>query len=131
MNEQQRQEKIMEYQVLANQIQQLQNHLAQLEQHTQQLQMIHHSLQQLSEFKEKRDTFIPVGSGIFLKGTIENTQEVLMNVGASVCVKKPTNDALAIVEKQLEEVQGVIINFEGEMQKGLQHIEELKKEIQP
>ncbi len=123
------QEQMMEYRVLAEQIQQVQQHLSALEQHVQQLQSVQHALTQLSTMSTPRETFIPVGAGIFFNGSIHNTQEVLLNVGSNICVKKSVPDALQTIDKQLMEVQGVMDHFEQEMQKGMQRVEELKQEL--
>ncbi len=123
------QEQMMEYRVLAEQIQQVQQHLATLEQHVQQLQSVQQALTQLSTMSAPRETFVPVGAGIFFTGTIQNTQEVLLNVGSNICVKKPVQEAVQTIDKQLMEVQGVIDHFEQELQKGMQRVEELKHEL--
>ena len=123
------QEQMMEYRVLAEQVQQIQQHLSTLEQHVQQLESVQQALTQLSTMSTPRDTFVPVGAGIFFTGTIQNTQEVLLNVGSNICVTKPVAEAIQTIDKQLMEVQGVMDHFEQELQKGMQRVEELKQEL--
>ncbi len=123
-------ENVLEYQLLVNQIQQLQNHLSTLENHIHQLQSLHTSLNTLSTLTTPRDSFIPVGSGIFLKGHLDYTGEVLMNVGANTFVTKPVADALSTIEKQLDEVQTITHQFEEELEKNIARVEALQKDVQ-
>ncbi|MFA4887128.1 MAG: prefoldin subunit alpha [Candidatus Nanoarchaeia archaeon] len=125
------QEKMLEYKMHMHQFQQLQQHLSSIEQHIEQLDNIKETLETISKEQAGTETLIPVGSGIFFKGTIGTTDKVIMNVGASVCVEKNVSDALTTVDKQKEEMQGLFAELSQqaeELSESLQHLQQHLKE---
>jgi len=61
--------------------------------------------QTLSEIKSgkimKGETLFPVGGGVFVFGTISSGNKVLVNVGAGVYVTKTVDEALKLLNDQL------------------------------
>lgn len=117
----------LEYQMLMQQFHQLQQNLSSLEQHIEDLKKLEENLHNLSQIKEGTETLIPVGSGIFFKGQVKDTKNLIMNVGANVCVEKDNAGAIQSVQEQVNEVEGLLGQMEAEAQKIATRLEELKQ----
>ncbi|WP_409200005.1 prefoldin subunit alpha [Methanobrevibacter sp. DSM 116169] len=61
----------------------------------------------LDDLKEKKsvEAFVPLGAGSFMKGEINNTDEVIMSIGAGVAVTKDIAGAKEIISSQKKELQ--------------------------
>ncbi len=123
-------EKYLEYQSLVQQVQQLQQNLSAIENHILELTTLNENLQEVSKTKNLDDVFIPFGGGIFLNGKINNTNSVIMNVGAGVCVEKTTADASGIILKQLEDSKKIMEQLQEEFASYYTRIQELQAEFE-
>ena len=119
----------LEYKLLLHQFQKLQQNIAALEQHIDDLKKIQENIETIATTEVGKETLIPLGSGIFIKGTLSNNKELLMNVGANVCLDKPIPEALQTVAKQAEEVGALIDQLEQETENIALRLEEAKKAI--
>lgn len=105
------QEKYVELQLLSMQIKQVEEQLNLLDQRTMEMINLQESLHRLHELKQNSKAFVPLGQGIFASGTIDNTNEVLLNVGASVIVKKNTHEAEETVAKQINQLEDLTLEL--------------------
>ncbi len=84
----------------------------------------------VQKIKQGDKALVPLGSSIFLEGNLGDTSKVVMGVGAGVCVKKDTQEAVKMVEAQIEELN----NLEGQLTKQMSammgYARNLQKEIQ-
>ena len=48
---------------------------------------------------------MPVGAGSFMKGNLENTDEIIISIGAGYAIKKDVEGAKAIVAGQKEDLK--------------------------
>ncbi|MDR3291805.1 MAG: prefoldin subunit alpha [Methanobrevibacter sp.] len=55
--------------------------------------------------KNNLNTLVSVGAGSFLEAEINNTDEIIMNIGAGVVIKKSINDAKKTTAQQKKELQ--------------------------
>ena len=107
MEQQELQQKYMEYQMLDQNIKQLQQ---QMETADQQLMGILATLQSIDEFSSLKDgseMLIPVNNGIFAKAKLTKEDSLLVNVGASVVVDKSIEDTKELIEKQKGEMESI------------------------
>ncbi len=123
-------EKVLEYRMLYQQLQQLQQNLTGLEQHLQELGKLQETLEHLSKVESDKDVLIPLGSGIFFKGKILDTSKLIMNVGANILVEKTVPEAVETVQKQANEVEQLLLQLEQEAGQIADQLEEVKKDIQ-
>ena len=105
------QEKYVELQLLSMQIKQLEEQLSLLDQKSAELANLHDALHKLHELKPGTKSFVPIGPGVFASGAIEHTNEVLLNVGAGVIVKKSVHEAEESVTKQLEQLEDITLEL--------------------
>lgn len=130
INKERLKESYMEYQLLMQQLQQLQQNTSALEKHIVDLRNLNENLASLNQSEVDTETLMPLGSGIFVKGSLRDNNKVLMNVGSNVCIEKGIDEAKETVSKQLEEVTNVIIQLQHEIQSTTTRLSQLQKELQ-
>ena len=130
VNKEKLKEKYMEYQLLMEQLQQLQENVSTLEKHTMELVFLTENLDSVSKTKIGQETLVPLGSGIFLKGSLKENSNVIMSVGSSVCIEKDIAEAKKTVSEQLGEVNQVLTQMQEEVGKTTFRLQELQNEFQ-
>ncbi len=120
------QKKYMEFQILQQQVQQMQQQLALVENQVTQLSSLRDALESLQSTPAKRDMLVPLGAGVFVKASLVDSKEVVMNVCAKVSVVKSVVEAQVVVVKQVSEMQ----LFMDELQKGMQQFAVRQGELQ-
>jgi prefoldin alpha subunit len=120
--------------------QQLQQFVERAKHLQQQLEMLHHQLGELENVKEgivgikdvgSEETLIPLGAGVFVKGTISDNKTLLMNVGAGVVVEKEVGSAQAKVEEQVAELQKIGSQMREEFNQLQQMIQMMQMQSMP
>lgn len=124
------QEKYLEFQMLSQQLQQLQQNIESLEKHIVDLSTLKESLDNISKVKPGEESLMPLGNGVFIKGEIKETQNVIMNVGSDVFVERTVVEAIETVEKQLGEVNILFTNMQEEALQTHSKITEIQEEFQ-
>ncbi len=123
-------EKHMEYQYLIQQIQQLQQNLAALEKHVLDLTNMNENLREISKNESYDEVLMPFGGGIFFRSKISDSRNVVMNVGAGICVEKSTDDASRIVSEQTEHTRKAMEQLQEEFANAYVRIQELQAEFE-
>jgi prefoldin alpha subunit len=87
---------------------------AQLEGIGEQQQLIQMSIEELTRAKVTLtdfiksevgdDVLIPVGSASFVKAKVSDNKNALIGVGTGITMEKPIEDAMALIEKRLQEM---------------------------
>ena len=99
------QQKYMQYNVYKQQAEGLVKELSMLNQTAQSLKTSRDVLSSLEGEKKKATILVPLGGNAFLKAKIEDTDSVLVGVGADVVLSKPTADARTLLDEQLENLK--------------------------
>ena len=124
------QEIYMEYKAIDEHIKQLQKQLEVLTSHLVEMHSTNSSLEDLDKIKKDREMFVPISSGIFAKGTINSTSELLVNVGANVVVSKDIASAKKLIQHQIDEMKKVHKRMMEELQNMAQKAAELEAQLQ-
>lgn len=128
--EKQAQEMYMEYQMLDQSIKKMQ---AQLEAITNQLMeaaSTNNAIDELDKIKSGREIFVPISSGIFIKATIKETSDLLVNVGAGAVVQKGRASAKKLVQTQIEEMKKIHERMVSELEKMAGRAGEIEQALQ-
>ena len=128
--EQKTQEIYMEYKAIDEHIKQLQKQLEALTNHLVEMHSTNSSLEDLDKIKKHKEIFVPISSGIFAKGTINDTSELLVNVGANVVVTKDIASAKKLIQHQIDEMKKVHKRMLEELQNMAQKAAELEMQLQ-
>ncbi len=124
------QEIYMEYKAIDEHIKQLQKQLEALTSHLIEMNSTHGSLEDLEKIKKGKEIFVPISSGIFAKGTINDTSELLVNVGANVVVTKDIASAKKLIQHQIEEMKKVHKRMVEELENMAQNAAQLEVQLQ-
>src|SRR3989338_6118033 len=124
------QEIYMEYKAIDEHIKQLQKQLEALTSHLIEMHSTYASLEDLDKIKSGKEIFVPISSGIFAKGAIKDTSELLVNVGANVVVSKDIASAKKLIQHQIEEMKKVHKRMVEELEKMAQRASELEVQLQ-
>ena len=114
-------EKLVQYQQVSEQIQQFNAFYQELANKSAEIQGVIKALEDIKGTKGKK-MLVPISSGIFIHCEMADNSEVIVNVGANVCVKKPIEEARRLLGVRLEDVDkhmmesAVILEQLGEME---------------
>jgi len=129
-NKEEIQQKYIEMQFLMQHMQQLQQQSQMIEQQFLELKAVDESLNSLTNSKEDTKSFSLIGAGIFAESQIKNTQNILMNVGSKVVLRKTIPEAKELLKKQMQELEKILINMEHQMQEINNRLQESQIDLQ-
>lgn len=124
------QQKLYQYQLLEAQSEALEEELEKIVEEIRELENSKQTLKELQDLKEKSEIALPLGSGSFAFGSLNNVKEVLINLGANVVVKKPIEEAVEVLEGRKEEIKDVRKTIKENMKRVNQNLQNLSVELQ-
>ena len=124
------QEMYMQFQVIEQHIKQLQRQLEMVTHQLVELSVASNSLDDFKKIDSAREIFVPLSSGIFAKAVIEDTSELLVNVGANVVLKKDIFSTKNLIQRQIEEVKKVQRQMIDELEKMTSHATQIERQLQ-
>jgi prefoldin alpha subunit len=108
-------EKKIELQVLVQYVTQLQQQTSNLNAQINELQELEAALTEINLATKKNPMFASLGSGIFLESELKDNNEVLVNVGQNIIVKKSVPEAKKLIKDQVEQLKLVEKQLESEL----------------
>lgn len=63
------------------------------------------TVEQLHAVDENAEMLIPVGAGTFVNGSLKNSSNVLIGVGAGIVIEKPIDDAITKLDERIKRLQ--------------------------
>lgn len=111
-------------------MQQIQQQAEALEEQANNLDETIANLGEISTVKAGTDILVPVANGIFVKATIQNTNELLVNVGAHVNLQKNVTDVQQLVSKQANEIRHVQSQLADQLKTLVEHAQKTEAELQ-
>ncbi len=88
------------------------------------------TLKELKKMKKENEILFPLGAGIFSFGKINNSSEVLLNIGANTITKKSVETAEILLEKRKKEQEEILTNIENQIQENYSKFQKIVGEIQ-
>ncbi len=129
-SEERLQKKFMEFQVVEQQVKQLENAMQNLDTQLVEVKGMQKAVQEMGSIEAHSETFFPVANGIFAKGKITDTKELLVNVGSNVIVNKSVKETLGLLEKQAAELEGMRQQFIAELERNASKMRSMETELQ-
>ena len=129
-NKEQLQETYMEYQMIEQHTKQFQKQLESMTQQMLEMKATVNSLDEFSNVKKGQKILVPLSSGLFANATIEDTSQLLVNVGAGVVVTKDIKSAQNLISGQIEQMKQVQNKMMGELEKLALRASQIEKEIE-
>ena len=129
MDKKKLQEKYVELQLLSMQIKQFEEQLSIIDQKSAELENLRVALHKLHDIKPGAKSLVPLGQGVFTSGTIDKTDEVLLNVGAGIIVSKTTHEAEESITKQLEQLEDIVLELSHNLKEYVAKAQAVEAEI--
>ncbi len=128
MGDEEIRQKYLELQMAAEQVKQMHSHLQAVEAKGQEIELNAASLEGI---KGKGSTALlaPVVEGIFLKAELKSDSEVIVNVGAGVCVNKKIEEAAGILREKQAELSQYGKELAIELQMASEGVRKLEEEL--
>jgi len=128
MEKEEIQSKIMEMNMLENRLKQLDQQLGMIEQQILEDEKLEENLKDLKN-KEKSEAVLPLGGGIFVQGSVEKTDKVLVNIGSKILVEKSVDEAGEILGKRRQKLGDGKEELGNEIKRIVQSMVEIEKEL--
>jgi prefoldin alpha subunit len=123
------QKKAVQFQILESNLKMLQERASEIGQRLEEFNKTKEAIEELKAVKPEK-AMIPLGSGNFVFGTVENSDEIIVGIGSGVAVKKKREDALKILEAKIKESQDAMNDITKKSQGLIQSLERIQLEIQ-
>lgn len=105
------------------------------------LQVAHNTLEGIKKEKKKSSLLVPIGGGSYIKGKLEDSEKLIVGIGANVAVEKTITEAQEAfqtrllrleqarnsLQKQLEEIATKITNTRTNFQTLSEQLQEGKR----
>jgi prefoldin alpha subunit len=85
---------------------------------------------QLNTVDDNSELLIPVGAGTFVNGSLKNTSNVLIGVGAGIVIEKTVDEAVIKLEERIKRIQENLEKMVSLGQKIQSDAEELSRKTQ-
>ncbi|MBI2130117.1 prefoldin subunit alpha [Candidatus Woesearchaeota archaeon] len=123
-------EKYMELQMTNEQFKKLQEQLQMIMQQGIELNNTIGNLDEFKKIDKGNELFVPVTGGVFAKAKLVDSENVLVNVGAGVVLKKPIDDVKTLLSDQLEQMNAVQQEMLSNLQMVGERVQQLDNELQ-
>tara|TARA_Y100000310_G_scaffold242934_1_gene247231 strand:+ start:27285 stop:27689 length:405 start_codon:yes stop_codon:yes gene_type:complete len=111
--EQDWQQKYMEFQQLQQQIEQISQQLQMMSQQSAEIDNTKEALLDLQKVEKDTEILAPIANGIFVKSKVQDTSQLIVNVGANVTLEKTIPEMVDLFEKQKVDIAKQMV--EGEL----------------
>jgi len=123
-------EKMMELQSINEYLEKLQGQMSKMQENLLELNSISEALASLQNLKGEQSAFLPLASGIFVKGMLKPDSTVMMNVGQGVVVEKNITEAIALIGKQKKNLESIWEKADKQFDELVEKAQSLQKEIE-
>ena len=110
------QQKFMEFRQLQEQIEQVTEHVQKLNQAVSEIEDTRNALLGLDKAEVGSELLAPIANGIFVKSELKDAQTLTVNVGADTVVEKTVDEVVGLLEKQQEQMKQKVVEAETVLQ---------------
>ena len=104
-NEEKIQHIISQLQLIESQLKETEHQISEVEAQKQELTSMDISLLDLKKNKKNSPSFSPMGLGIYAKSKIEDTNNMLVNIGSNIFMEKPIEEVSDNIKKQVKKFE--------------------------
>ncbi len=122
-------EKYMEFQMLEQSLRQLEQKKSTVENQINDFISLNESLDGLKSSENNSPMFSPIGSGVFIKSEVKDTEDVLVNIGSNIAIERSIEESKKLVDFQISELNSMLVKINEEISKGLEKGSKLNAEI--
>ena len=88
------------------------------------------SIESMEGLKQSKEILVPLGGGVFAKAVIQDSEKVIVNVGADVFVEKSIEETIKDFKESSEELNNAENKIKEQIAKTLMVVEKLQKELE-
>jgi prefoldin alpha subunit len=121
-------EKAVQFELLKQQVDAIEKQIGELESRTNELIIVQQSINELKGQKGK-DILVPIGSGVFLKGSLVSDTQMLVELGANIVTEKSAKETVEIIENQIQEIDKIKNQMRVDLVRFVTEMEKLEPEI--
>lgn len=129
-NEEQLQQKVLQFQMLQQQLEQVNQHLEMLTQQAAELDISINAVKEIGETKINNEILAPLAGGIFLKAELKENQKLIVNVGSGVTVEKTIPQVVELLQHQQVEISQKIVEADSVLQQLSSQAMKIYQEVQ-
>lgn len=122
------QELIMKLSMLQQRSEQIEEQINLINQNIAQLEALNNTLLNIDKSKNK-EMLAPLGKGIFVESEIKN-KDLFVNVGSNTIVKRTPKQTAELIEKQINEMKQMKMNFADQLEQTALELQKLVEEAQ-
>lgn len=114
------QERYVEMQLIERQVGQLRQRVQMVEGEIQEVRASASALNEMSKVKPGEEIMLPLANGIFARGTVQDTKNLLVGVGASIVVERDIPSTKKILDLRLLSLE----KYHNEVLQGIKTLDE-------
>ena len=122
------QHKIMQFQLLQQNLQSLDQRRRIVEEHIDEFYRTRLAIKDLESTKIN-SALIPIGAGAFVSGTLSDSDTVVISIGGGVAIRKKRKEAEEFIEERLKEIEAVLTEVSKQWQSVYSQLVLLESEI--
>jgi len=123
------QKKIIQFQMLEANLKAMQEREELINERLAEIENTKAAIEELKKIKPGK-TLIPIGSGNFISGKIEDTEELIIGIGSGVAIKKNREDAVGILDNKFKEFEKDLNNIRSQSTTIAFQLAKLQEEIE-
>jgi len=128
-NKEDLQKKIMEFQILDSNLKMLQERAEIFSQKLEELQRTREALEELKKTKPEK-ALIPLGSGNFAYGSIDNCEDIIYGIGGGVALKGKSEKAVENLDKRIDDIEKNLNDMIKQITLFVSQIEKTQRDIE-
>lgn len=123
------QRKIVEFQVLEANLKILQDRTEKLNEKMEEFQNTRMAIEELKETKPN-EALIPLGSGIFVTGSVEKSENLIVDIGSGIVLKRSRVETAEFIENKIKELEKDIKNITEQSMSIILRLEKIREEVE-
>ena len=123
-------QKHQQLQMIDQQLQMMQQQGQLIDKQLSELLGVEQALEEFKDVKEGAELLIPFSSGIYARGTMQDSKQLIVNVGSGTAVERDIDDVRKMITEQREEMQKMQEEVSENMQKLAHEGVELQQDLQ-
>ncbi len=124
-----KQDKATVLQVIEQQMKETQRHIKTLQSQQEDLLGSIQAMHDITNVAVGSEILVPITNGIFVKGTLHEKENVIVNIGAQTAVTKTVAEARELLEQQYKEVEQVVIQLTRDLQELYGQAQQVEQEL--
>lgn len=123
------QKKVIEFQILEANLKMLQERANVINQKAEELEKTRVAIEELKDTKPSK-ALIPLGSGNFVNGSIENSENIIVGIGSGVAIKKKREESIKILDDRIKDLENDLNDISKQSTAIIIQLEKVQQDIE-